>query len=107
MKENMRLNVKMYYIWLKEMESFLTSSIYHMLRLEVQVAVDQAQRRAGLCPASGQSLTKKRERQAEETERRGWGDGVLLKSESEGKKKKRSEGEEGGQRARGSEKKGS
>lgn len=30
------------------MESFLTSSIYHMLRLEVQVAVDQVQRRAGL-----------------------------------------------------------
>lgn len=66
------------------MESYLTSGIY-------------AKALSASCSGPGaeegrtvpsKSVTKERERQAEETERRGGGDGVLLKRESEGKKKK-------------------
>lgn len=47
-------------------------------------------------------VTDKEEREAGRgPERRGWGDGVLLKIEGEEQRKKRTEGDESSERARG------
>lgn len=51
-------------------------------------------------------FTDKEEREAGRgPERRGWGDGVLLKIEGEEQREKRTEGDESSERARGSERK--